>query len=124
MTKNKRKQIGAWSWNSEILWSKIEQKEADDCWTWLGATGPHANLFGTKKNGRPQMSQLPRILYRDVTGLDCEGMEITHTCNNRYCANFSHLMALPLKSGRPPKAIEEKRKLQQGTLTVIDWIKL
>jgi hypothetical protein len=123
--KTQRRHVGVWSWNSQVMWSKIEQGQPNECWSWTGARGPQSNLFGVKKGTKPQMTQLPRILYRDITGEDCEGMEVTHTCNNRYCCNPNHFMPVKLNTsrGRPPKDIEQRRKLQQGTLTPITWTK-
>lgn len=89
------KSVGEWSWNSDILWSKIVQTEDYDCWAWLGAVGPQTNLYGAKRNGKPQMTQARRILFRDVTGEDCNDKQITMRCNNPYCMNWHHFETKP-----------------------------
>jgi len=89
------KTVGEWTWNTEVLWSKIVKTDDDSCWAWLGAVGPQTNLFGARKNGKPQMTQTQRILYRDVTGEDCDDLQIRHSCGNAYCLNPSHFKILP-----------------------------
>ena len=84
--------LGVWSWRSKLLWSKIRKGPTEaDCWTWIGSRSKHANLFGVYKNGQAQMSQAIRIIYREVTGLDCEELSFRHTCGSRFCCNPSHI---------------------------------
>jgi hypothetical protein len=90
-----RKTIGAWSWNSTILWSKIVETDADSCWAWLGSRGPQTNLFGVRHNDQAQMTQARRILYRDVFNEDCDDKQIKHTCGNAYCMNWQHFELRP-----------------------------
>jgi len=40
MANEQNKTIGEWTWNSEILWSKIVKTDDDSCWAWLGSVGP------------------------------------------------------------------------------------
>lgn len=90
-----KKTIGEWTWNTEIFWKKIVQTDADSCWSWIGSTGPQTNLFGARKNGKPQMTQARRLLYRDVYNEDCEDKRITMRCNNAYCMNWHHFDTKP-----------------------------
>lgn len=87
--------IGAWTWKPDLLWSKVVRAGEDECWSWQGAVSPHANLFGGKKNGKPQMSQASRFIWMDHTGEDIQDREVIHTCGNRYCTNFSHMLSRP-----------------------------
>jgi hypothetical protein len=87
--------VGAWSWSPELLHSKIQRGAPDECWGWTGSVSPHANLFGARKNGRPQMTQATRILISDLTGQDIENMEVRHTCGNRFCTNPAHMYTQP-----------------------------
>ena len=96
--------IGQWSWKSDLLMNKVVQGPRDECWPWLGSTGPHSSLFGAIKNGKRQMTQACRILYRELYKKDCEEKEITHTCGNRHCVNWHHWAVKDIKtSGRPVK---------------------
>lgn len=90
-----KKTIGEWTWNTEIFWKKIVQTDPDSCWSWIGSTGPQTNLFGARKNGKPQMTQARRLLYRDVYNEDCEDKRITMRCNNAYCMNPKHFDTKP-----------------------------
>ena len=90
--------IGTWRWNDDLLWSKIKATDnKDECWTWGGSTGPHANLFGARKNNgnKPQMTQAARLIWMSVHNEDVEHLEIRHSCGNRYCCNPKHLFAMP-----------------------------
>lgn len=95
MENDVRKAVGEWQWNSTRLWSKIVKTDEDKCWAWLGSSGPNTNLFGAQKNGIGQMTQARRILYRDVTGEDCEDLQIKMRCKNAYCMNFEHMEVKP-----------------------------
>ena len=105
------KTIGQWSWKSDLLLKKVKQGNKDECWQWLGSTGPHAPLFGAIKNGRRQMSQACRILYRELYNDDCEEKEITHSCGNRYCVNHNHWLVKDVKKHGP-----EPINIPQGSL--------
>ena len=89
------KTIGEWTWNTEIFWKKIVQTDENSCWSWTGSTGPQTNLFGARKNGKPQMTQARRLLYRDIYNEDCDDKRITMKCNNAYCMNPGHFDTKP-----------------------------
>lgn len=108
------KQIGLWRWNSELVLSKVDKQGKNDCWPWLGAQSPAAPLFGARKNGRPQMTQAARILFREYYNEDCEEREVTHSCGNKNCMNPDHWEIINIKKhGATPKQI------RQGTLKPI-----
>lgn len=106
MANENKKAVGEWQWDTELLWSKIVKTDDDSCWAWMGAVGPQTNLFGAKKNGIGQMTQARRILYRDITGEDCEDLQIKHSCKNAYCMNFAHFEIKP----------NQRKYYQDGTL--------
>lgn len=86
---------GQWTWKDSLLWRKVVKTTPEACWAWLGSTSPHANLFGARKNDRPQMTQVPRLLWASIHEQDIEDLEIRHTCGNRFCCNPHHLYAVP-----------------------------
>lgn len=105
------KHMGQWSWNTRLLWDKVQPGSADQCWAWTGSYGPHANLFGARKNHKPQMSQANRFIYAETHNIDVTDLEIRHTCGNRYCCNPSHMVAIPnhMMKARPkykPKRVK------------------
>ena len=125
---SENKSVGEWQWNTERLWTKIVQTEQDKCWAWLGSTGPHTNLFGAVKNGKRQMTQARRILYRDITDQDCQDLQITMKCKNAYCMNPNHFEVKPnqrkyyadgIERGKRP-VIDKTAGLQRGRLKRID----
>ena len=96
------KTIGQWTWNSRLLNSKVIEKGINDCWPATNfAQTEHAPLFGAIKNGRRQMSQATRILYRDWYNEDCEDLEITHSCGNKNCINKNHWEIVEIKTHGP-----------------------
>jgi hypothetical protein len=100
----------------------------DTCWAWLGSSGPNTNLFGAHKNNKGQMTQARRILYRDITGDDCDDLQITMRCKNAYCMNFGHMDITPNRRKyysdgvlRGTREQEDKTAgLQRRTLKQID----
>lgn len=102
------KTIGAWTWNSELVLSKVDKQGKNDCWPWLGAQSPSAPLVGVRKNGKAQMSQAARILYREIYNEDCEDKEITHACGNKNCMNPDHWKIINVKKHGPtPKNVKQ-----------------
>ena len=95
MAKGQSKTIGEWTWNSDVLWNKIQKTDDDSCWAWIGSTGPQTNLFGARKAGQPQMTQARRILFRDVFNEDCDDKQIKHTCGNPFCMDWQHFSVKP-----------------------------
>jgi len=123
------KTAGEWQWNSKILWSKIVQTDKDKCWAWLGASGPNTNLFGARRNGKAQMTQARRMLYSDITGEDCQDIQIKMKCKNAYCMNFEHFETLPNQriyytdgTLRGTRQVEDKQAgLKRATLREVKW---
>ena len=89
------KSIGPWTWKDTLLWRKVVKTDANSCWAWTGSRGPHANLFGGRKNNKAQMSQATRFIWMSVHNETVEPLEIRHNCGNRFCCNPHHLYAVP-----------------------------
>lgn len=103
---NNKITIGAWTWDTELLLSKIKVLGPDDCWGWRGSTSPNANLFGARKHDKPQMSQASRFIWMTIHGEDVAELEVRHTCGNRFCTNPKHMYTQPNhlyyhRDGRP-----------------------
>jgi len=104
------KTVGQWSWNTKRLNEKVIRLGEDECWPATNfAQTQHAPLFGARKNGKPQMSQVCRILYRDWFDDDCEEKEVAHSCGDKNCLNPKHWDIKPLKKhgARPNKEIKQ-----------------
>ena len=85
------KSMGPWSWNTKILNEKVVKGPDTECWTNSKfAQTQHGPLFGVKKNNKPQMTQVARILYRDWFNEDCEENSLMHSCGNKMCLNPNH----------------------------------
>lgn len=116
------KRIGMWTWNSELVLSKVNKKGKNDCWEWLGAQSPAAPLFGARKNNKPQMTQAARILYREYYNEDCEEKEVAHDCGNKNCMNPSHWEILDVKKhGATPREIRQGRLQPVGKSRAKRW---
>jgi hypothetical protein len=96
------REIGAWAWNDELLWSKIEVSlDTEECWTWSGSMSPSGALLGAFKNGVQQMTQARRLVYMSETNEDAAAYQITMKCANQSCCNPNHFLLKP--SNRPEK---------------------
>ena len=92
------KSMGQWTWNSRLLNEKVIRGSDNECWPASNfAQTQHGPLFGVIKNGRRQMSQVCRILYRDWFNIDCEENEVSHKCGNKNCLNPQHWELQPNK---------------------------
>jgi hypothetical protein len=92
----KFKHMGVWSWNNELLWSKIEVSlNPADCWYWQGAMSPSGAIFGVRKNGHPQMTQARRLVWMSENNEDASQHRITMKCKNQQCLNPQHFELKP-----------------------------
>jgi hypothetical protein len=83
---------GSWTWDSELLWSKVVKKPG--CWHWTGAQHKSAALFGAYKNGIQQMTQVRRLIWAELNNTpDIDELAIRHLCQDRQCCNPAHLFA-------------------------------
>ena len=96
------REVGSWSWNDELLWSKIEVSlDTEECWTWTGSMSPTGALLGGFKNGVQQMSQARRFVWMSETGEDVTPYRVTMKCANQACVNPNHFKLLP--TNKPEK---------------------
>jgi hypothetical protein len=103
------KHVGVWSWNNDILWSKIEVSlNPDECWLWHGAMSPTGAIFGVRKNGKPQMTQARRLVWMSENNEDVTPHRITMKCRCQSCLNPNHFELKPnlrLKENARKKSI-------------------
>lgn len=85
------REVGAWGWDDERLWSKIQKTEnINDCWLWQGAMSPTGALLGAWKNGKQQMTQARRLVWMSLNNEDVSPYRVTMLCQNQYCCNEYH----------------------------------
>jgi hypothetical protein len=88
--------MGVWSWNNDILWSKIEVSlNPDECWNFQGAMSPSGAIFGARKNGKSQMTQARRLVWMSENNEDVSPHRITMKCKNQQCVNPQHFELKP-----------------------------
>lgn len=78
------------SFNINNFISKIEIKDKDDCWSWLGW---HANGYGKfdlVTNGRRHHQYAHILLWEILNGPVPAGLEIDHECQHKWCINPYH----------------------------------
>jgi len=96
------KEVGAWGWDNDRLWSKIEVSlDIEECWTWHGSMSPSGALLGGWKNGVQQMTQARRLVWMSETNEDAGPYQVTMRCGNQACCNPHHFQILP--TNRPEK---------------------
>lgn len=79
----------------ERFWAKVDKREADECWLWLGAKGAGRNdkwglTYGNFSIGGIQRGP-HRFSYELHVGPIPKGMVIDHVCCNSLCVNPGHL---------------------------------
>lgn len=70
----------------ERFWNKVNIKNEDECWNWLGATVDGYGIL-TYKN---KTKKAHRVAYELKFGIEPK-YTIDHLCRNRLCVNPKHL---------------------------------
>ncbi|MDD3474391.1 MAG: HNH endonuclease signature motif containing protein [Candidatus Dojkabacteria bacterium] len=70
------------------LISKIDIRENDKCWTWLGSVS--SNDYGTITINN-ESKLVHRVLYKLCIGSLSHEILVRHKCNNKLCVNPEHL---------------------------------
>lgn len=91
-------QQGGWSWNADKIFEKLVKGPESFCWAWQGATSPGGNLLGAYKNGRPQMTQVNRLIAMQELNADLEGQQVRMRCGNKKCSNWHHFQIEPIRT--------------------------
>ena len=102
------REVGAWAWNDELLWSKIEVSlDTEECWPWHGSMSPTGALLGAFKKDpvtgefRQQMVQARRLVWSSQTNEDVTPYRVTMKCANQSCCNPNHFKLFP--TNKPEK---------------------
>jgi hypothetical protein len=89
----------------ERFWAKVDKREPDECWPWLGA---HDSVgYGSFWDGsRPERAI--RFSYRLAGGQIPQGWAIDHLCFNPPCVNPAHLEAVTYKENMRRRLIRQQ----------------
>lgn len=74
--------------------AKYHRRGDHECWFWTGRIQPngYGMISGGKRGSHPLYAH--RVAYQLAHGPIPEGCEIGHTCHQRNCVNFGHLVAV------------------------------
>jgi hypothetical protein len=88
--------IGVWSWNHDGVIERLEKNDNDnDCVGWTGSSSGHANIFGGKKSGKPQMNSANRFIWMAHYNQDIPEHSVHMSCGNIHCSNIKHMFLKP-----------------------------
>lgn len=71
----------------ERFWSKVERRDPQDCWLWMGCI---LGGYGRFENGSRNVLA-HRMAWKLINGLVPEGLCVLHKCDDRRCVNPTHL---------------------------------
>jgi len=105
---------------AEILWSKVNKKEVDECWEWTG-------YISESGYGRTQINDKSYYAHRvifdlvnpDVIELNSPRNKkgtgfLMHSCDNRLCCNPAHLKVATLHENNKDCLAKGRRVLPKG----------
>lgn len=77
----------------ERYWPKVERREDDECWPWLGYL--NRDGYGQFRGNGEVLSH--RFGYAVTVGPIPEGLTLDHLCRNRACQNPAHLEPVTMR---------------------------
>jgi len=92
------------------FWSKVDKREADECWNWQSyvlTTG-----YGSY-HSRTRCLRAHRVAWELTHGPVPAGLELDHLCRNRRCCNPAHLEPVTTRTnilrGEGPTAVNARK---------------
>ena len=102
---------GIYNRKSEIdrFWSKVDKKNDNDCWNWLGSKDKDGyGWFSLKENHKTIFAHRYSALLKYT---DLQDKLVRHTCDNSKCVNPNHLI-LGTPKDNSNDMIERNRSLK------------
>ena len=105
---------------NEILWAKVDKRDSDECWPWIGSITKsgygrtwindkgyyaHRVIFNL---ANPNMIQLSAPTNKKAKGF------LMHICDNRICCNPNHLRVVDLRENNLDAQIKGRVKHKTG----------
>lgn len=78
---------------SERFWRKVERRQPDQCWPWIGgiANTGYGQMSKRRPDGSWTMVNSHRLSWAEHHGPVPDGLSVLHKCDNRKCCNPGHL---------------------------------
>ncbi|NWA03722.1 HNH endonuclease signature motif containing protein [Pseudomonas gingeri] len=75
------------------FWRKVERRQPDQCWPWVGgfANTGYGQMSKRRQDGSWTMVNSHRLSWLEHYGDIPNGLSVLHKCDNRKCCNPSHL---------------------------------
>ncbi len=76
---------------AEKVWSKVDVRDIDECWLWVGAHGKHGHGHLQRGGRGTKFVTAHRAAYELTYGPMSDDLEVCHRCDVRDCCNPKHL---------------------------------
>jgi len=76
---------------AERFWAKVDRRGPDDCWPWTAATNEHGYGVLRPQGRRCGPGLKAHRVAAVLAGMDIEGRDVLHSCDNPPCCNAAHL---------------------------------
>jgi hypothetical protein len=75
------------------FWRKIERRQDDECWLWIGgfANTGYGQMSRRREDGSWTMVNSHKLSWEEHYGRVPDGLQVLHKCDNRKCCNPAHL---------------------------------